>query len=278
MSLVCAIAVALLIETAAPERGPIGICAHRGDKKVTPENTIPAFQSAVRKGAHMIELDVAPTSDGRLIIMHDRTLDRTTNGSGAVSDHTFDEIRALDAGSWFNEEFAGTQVPTLEEALEVIPPQILCNVHLRGDARVGEESARVIARMGRLKHCFLACSREQAEAARKVAPSIMICNMDRQGGDREAYVRTTIEMNAQFIQLRGEEEGLKELVENCRRNNVKVNYFGTEDPEKMKRLVDMGVNYILTDDLDTGLRVLKEDYGVKPVKLPKQETDPADTP
>ena len=75
------------------------ICAHRGDVEVTPENTISAFLSAVRKGAQQIEFDVALTKDGKLVVMHDSTVDRTTSGKGRVSDLTFDEIRLLDAGS-----------------------------------------------------------------------------------------------------------------------------------------------------------------------------------
>jgi glycerophosphoryl diester phosphodiesterase len=76
-----------------------------------------AFQAAIDAGADYFELDVRTTSDGKFVIMHDETLDRTTNGTGKVHEHTFDEIRALDAGAKFAPAFAGTKVPTLDEAL-----------------------------------------------------------------------------------------------------------------------------------------------------------------
>ncbi|MGB8860547.1 MAG: GNAT family N-acetyltransferase [Ilumatobacteraceae bacterium] len=95
------------------------VVAHRGASTECPENTMPAFDRAIDLGAHVIEFDVQPTSDGQLVVIHDLTLDRTTNGHGPVFRSTFDEIRGLDAGSWFDPAFAGTCVPTLVEVLEL---------------------------------------------------------------------------------------------------------------------------------------------------------------
>jgi glycerophosphoryl diester phosphodiesterase len=95
----------------------IAVIAHRGEHRAHPENTLPAFQAAIDAGADFFELDVRTTSDGRLVLMHDRTVDRTTNGGGAVRELTFDQIRALDAGAKFSPRFAGTKVPSFEEAL-----------------------------------------------------------------------------------------------------------------------------------------------------------------
>jgi glycerophosphoryl diester phosphodiesterase len=97
----------------------IKVIAHRGEHLHHPENTMPAFQAAIDAGADYFELDVRTTSDKKFIIMHDKTLDRTTNGAGEVKDHTFDEIRALDAGAKFSQAFAGTKVPTLDEAFDL---------------------------------------------------------------------------------------------------------------------------------------------------------------
>jgi glycerophosphoryl diester phosphodiesterase len=88
----------------------IAVISHRGEHLAHPENTLPAFQSAIDAGADFFELDVRTTSDGRLVLMHDRTVDRTTHSQGSVREMTFDQIRALDAG-------AGAKPPTLEEAL-----------------------------------------------------------------------------------------------------------------------------------------------------------------
>jgi len=259
LSLACSL---LLLAAGPAIPSPLGACAHRGDNKVAPENTIPAFVSAVEKGAQMIEFDVGLTRDDKLVIMHDATVDRTTDGKGKVSDLTFDEIRALDAGKWFNEKFAGAKVPMLEEVLDVIPERIICNVHLKGGVKLGEATARVINRMNRVGQCVLACESDAARAAKAIAPQIRICNMDRQGINHMNYVKATIETRAEFIQLAGPENGLKEAVDLCHANGITVNYFGAEDPAKIRRLVEAGVNYILTDDLDACLKVLSEDFGV----------------
>ena len=93
--------------------------AHRGEHLHHPENTIPAFQAAIDAGADYFEADIRTTSDGKLVIMHDDTADRTTNGSGPVSNMTFDQVRALDTGAKFSREFAGTRVPTFDEILDL---------------------------------------------------------------------------------------------------------------------------------------------------------------
>ncbi len=245
-------------------------CAHRGDKAVAPENTLPAFISAVERGAHQIEFDVHMTKDNHLVIIHDSTVDRTTDGSGAVAETTFEAIRALDAGSWFAPEFAGARVPTLREVLEVIPEEILCNVHLKNAPGVAEASAKVIRDMGRLNHCFLACTLKQAEEAKVAAPEIMICNMDRQRGDRSAYIEQTIVKGCEFIQLHWGQgtDGLKEDVALLQRAGVRVNWFGAQEEALIRTLAEAGVDYILTDDLALCLKVL-QNYGVSPLQINK---------
>jgi glycerophosphoryl diester phosphodiesterase len=91
--------------------------AHRGHSLALPENTRLAYEKAIELGVEMIECDVNITSDGVLVMMHDWSLDRTTNGAGRVSDCTLDEIQRLDAGSQFNPEFAGAPVPLTEDTL-----------------------------------------------------------------------------------------------------------------------------------------------------------------
>jgi len=93
--------------------------AHRGEHLHHPENTIPAFQEAIRVGADFIEVDVRTTSDGKLVLSHDGSVERRTTSKGEISKMTFEEVRALDAGSKSGPEFAGTKVPTFDEALEL---------------------------------------------------------------------------------------------------------------------------------------------------------------
>ncbi len=114
-------------------KNKIPVAAHRGNSKYFPENTLPAFRSAIELKADMVEIDLHMTSDDVLILMHDHTVDRTTNGTGLIREKTFAEMRALDAGSWKGEAFAGTQVPTFEEFLELFrdQPEMLFNIELK---------------------------------------------------------------------------------------------------------------------------------------------------
>ena len=93
------------------------IFAHRGSKGTHPENTLASFKEAVRVGSDGIELDVHLTKDGQLVVIHDETVDRTTNGTGEIRTLTLAEIKELDAGSWFHNKYAGEKIPTLEEVL-----------------------------------------------------------------------------------------------------------------------------------------------------------------
>jgi glycerophosphoryl diester phosphodiesterase len=97
--------------------GRVAISAHRGASGYAPENTLAAFRQAHALGADMVELDVHLTRDERLVVHHDDTLDRTTNGTGYVRDHTWDQLKDLDAGSWYGPEFAGERIPLLEDVL-----------------------------------------------------------------------------------------------------------------------------------------------------------------
>ena len=235
-------------------------CAHRGDCKSAPENTLPAIQSAVAKHAPMIEFDVQATKDGQLVIMHDGDVKRTTNGKGKVDELTFTEIRLLDAGKWFGPQFAGTRVPTPRELLEVIPHSIVCNVHLKAGIGLGTKTAALLKDMGRLDHCMMACNDAQAAEARAVAPEVKICNMSRQTGSRKAYVDATIERKADYIQLLHTQglDGLDEEIKRLHAHGIKVNWFGTEDPALMRKLAGWGVDYILTNDLELCMKTLAQ--------------------
>src|SRR5690606_12934395 len=107
---------------AAPKReravdlaGVRQIVAHRGSSAEAPECTLASIRRAIAAGATAAEIDVRTTKDGALVVLHDATLNRTTNGTGAVNERTLAEVRALDAGSWFDPKFAGEKVPTLAE-------------------------------------------------------------------------------------------------------------------------------------------------------------------
>ena len=110
------------------------IIAHRGYRKRYPENTLLAFEAAFDAGAHMIELDVTLSRDRRVVVIHDDTLNRTTSGKGKVGDFSVDELKRLDAGSWFDSRFAGERIPTLEEVLVNCIERGALNIEIKASA------------------------------------------------------------------------------------------------------------------------------------------------
>ncbi|MGB1925762.1 MAG: glycerophosphodiester phosphodiesterase [Rubripirellula sp.] len=254
--------------TEMPERG---ICAHRGASQSHPENTILAFEEAIRLGVHMIEFDVAMTKDKKLVLMHDATIDRTTNGSGKVSDHTLAELKALDAGVYKGEQFAGTKIPTLSETLAMMPQNIWLNVHLKGEEQLAVETAKVIYAHKREHQCFLACSEKAINAARSNWPEIKHCNMDRQANNLQ-YVEQTIGMEAEFIQLLGGKNANPEHVKTAIQNQIRVNFCCTNSAEVIKSLFSAGIQFPLVDDA-AGMMKVAESLGIPKLK-PSYPSDP----
>ena len=246
-------------DIAMPARG---LCAHRGAMSTHPENTIPAFEEAIRLGAQMIEFDVQLTKDGALVLMHDATVDRTTNGKGKAADLTLAELKALDAGSKMDAKFTGTRIPTFEEALAVFPQNVWLNCHLKGGADLGEATAKVIAKTGRAHQAFLAATADAAMAARAVVPDILICNMERQSSSM-SYAQDTIAMKAQFIQLLGKGEVPVEAIKLLKDAAIRVNYYHDESPEGLRRQWQAGVDFPLVNDLAKAVPIALE-AGIKP--------------
>ncbi|MBU2649087.1 glycerophosphodiester phosphodiesterase [bacterium] len=110
------------------------LIAHRGDKTRYPENTLAAFEAAVNAGAEMIELDISLSRDRSMVVIHDDTLERTTNGKGPVNERTLSELKKLDAGSWFDKQFAAERIPTLREVLEMVDRRALVNIEIKKSA------------------------------------------------------------------------------------------------------------------------------------------------
>ncbi|MDR3196595.1 MAG: hypothetical protein LBU34_01895 [Planctomycetaceae bacterium] len=221
-----------------------GICAHRGENGVFPENTVIGFKEAVRLGAAQVEFDVRRTKDNRLIIMHDATVDRTTNGTGKTTDLTFEEIRKLDAGIKKDKRFAGTLIPTFEEALDSLPRNVWINVHVY--ASNPTEIATIIIEKKREHQAFMACKRNYALEVKKTCPQIKICNMERQGGNISQYIRETIEWKCEFIQLIGK-LGSPEEMKALKDAGIRINYTITKNPQHFKELIEAGVDFPLVN-------------------------------
>lgn len=130
--------------------------AHRGFSERYPENTMAAFEAAVQAGSRMIELDVTLSKDGEVVVIHDATVDRTTDGNGWVKALTCRELKQLDAGTWFHPHFANQRIPTLAEVLDAFGSRILINIEIKAEeapfsaAGVGIE--KKVVRMVRQRH------------------------------------------------------------------------------------------------------------------------------
>lgn len=107
------------------------IFAHRGASKIAPENTLEAFRMASEGVCDGIELDIQMTDDDQLVVIHDVTLERTTNGFGRVLDKSLEALKALDAGSWFDGKFCDSKIPTLQEAVDIIDESKLINIEIK---------------------------------------------------------------------------------------------------------------------------------------------------
>jgi glycerophosphoryl diester phosphodiesterase len=110
------------------------IVAHRGDSGHAPENTLAAFRRAIECGADMIELDIQRTKDNRLVVFHDATLRRTTNGKGYIARKTYAQLAGLDAGSWFDKKFAGEKIPLLDDVLSLLRGKIYVDIEIKPTA------------------------------------------------------------------------------------------------------------------------------------------------
>ena len=144
------------------------------------------------------------------------------------------------------------------------PGPVELNVHLRPMPDLAEKVVEQIMAMGRVEQCHLAMGEAQAAISRRLCPELKICNMEHQGRAASDYPDDTIRMGAQYLQILGWDASVPQVCDRLHTHGITINYFGTEDPELMRRLAEAGIDFILTDDLDTCLAVLAE-YGVTPL-------------
>ncbi len=236
-----------------------GLCAHRGAMATFPENTLPAIREAVRLGVAMIELDARMTADSVIVLLHDATVNRTTNGSGKLRTLTLEEVKQLDAGSWKGACFSGTRIPTLAESLAVIPSGIWINVHVKEGPVVSQKAAEVIYLQHKEAQAFLACDTASASFVRRRFPEIMICNMERQA-DTKDYVRLTLNTHSDFIQFFHTpiNDTLRICCERLKEAGIRINYYRGENAEEVRQLWKLGVDFVLVNDPAAIMKEMKE--------------------
>ncbi len=232
------------------------IIAHRGFSSSFPENTAIAFEKAIELGVECIEFDVYLTRDGHLVVIHDGTVDRTTDGTGRVGELTLAEIKCLDAGTWFAPEFAGERIMTLAETLDLIGDRARKNVQLKANDVSRDELTRKsvaeIVRQNALDHAYIASEQETVELVKRLDPRVEICNLSPY--PTEDYIARSAAIDCRILQPRHHQVD-DEFVRDAHRNGMEVNPFFANDELEMRRLIACGVDGILTDCPDVLVRV-----------------------
>jgi glycerophosphoryl diester phosphodiesterase len=238
---------------------PVAVIGHRGGRALAPENTLAAFRNAIRLGVDYVEIDVRATRDGHLVIMHDQTVDRTTNGTGAVRDLDFATIRSLDAGSKFDPKYAGEKVPTLDEVLELCRGKI--NIYLDHKEAPTDQVLAAVKKHHMEKHVVVyngpdGCREwKQLDSNIPVMPSLP--NPYRREGGIAEFEKT---LPAEVLDG-NQVEWTKELVDEAHAAGVKVyvDALGPNDnPDGFRKALAMGVDGIQTDHPDQLIQTLKE--------------------
>jgi glycerophosphoryl diester phosphodiesterase len=225
------------------------IIGHRGAAGEAPENTLGAFRLALEQGCQGIELDVHLSADGRLIVCHDETLDRTTDRSGRIHDMRAEEIREADAGAWFSEKFRGEKVPYLEEVFELTPPGIMINVevkHIYG-GRLEAVLLELLRRTGRLgdvvvssfDHKLLARIKQQ-EAEIRIG-LLYSADLINHAGYAELLGVPVFSLHPHHLLIGAED------VAEARRRGLAVYPFTANSEEDLRALIRQGVSGIITD-------------------------------
>ena len=233
------------------------IIGHRGTAGLAPENTLIGIRRAHEEGASWVEFDVKLTADDVPILMHDDRLGRTTDGRGKVALATFDEIRTLDAGSWFAPAFAGERVPTLRATLELcIELGLGMNVELKPCPGREEETARIAMatlddawpdRLNLPSPLISSFDEKALAAAMAFAPDrlrgCLVTRVPRSWPTRmERFGCRTLNVSNRWIR--------KAHVEAAMQAGVPVLVYTVDDPGRAQALLDMGVTSIFTDRVD----------------------------
>jgi len=248
--------------------------AHRGGSKLAPENTLAAFESAVADwGVDMLEMDVRLTADGHVVVIHDDTVDRTTDGSGAVRDMTLAELRGLDAGYRFRDlegepsfRGCGVGLSTFEEVLEACPG-VWINVEAKERA-VARPLVEIILRRGEQHRVLVAAEHERNRRDVQDYPGprgasrrdcLLFWLLHRlPGGSAYTPGVDAFQVPERF---KGHRVLTPRLIAEAHRRNIPVHVWTVDDPEDMARLLSWGADAIQTDRPDLLSAVLVEACG-----------------
>ncbi len=237
------------------------ILAHRGDLTHAPENTLPSFQQAIQKGADGVELDVKLTSDGHVIVIHDPTVDRTTDGKGRVASFTLEAIRKFDAGLWFDEKFRGTKVPLLEEVFETVGRDKLINIELTNystprDGLVVKVCELIKKHNNQKQIIFSSFFPANLKIAMQTLPEVPR-GLLAMPGVIGLWARSFGFMFGEYQALHPHISSAdKQQVQRVHRIHRRVHVWTANTPGEINQLKEWGVDGIFTDDPQTAVRAL----------------------
>jgi Glycerophosphoryl diester phosphodiesterase len=234
----------------------IKITSHRGFSRGVPENTLPAIEKAIEEKADYVEMDVRQTKDRKLVLLHDENVRRTTGINKNIGNMTYDEVILLDAGKWVSEEYAGTRIPTLEEALETCKGKINMNLDLKEDRNaVGLEESVVgfINQYEMENQCVItSTSRTILENVKKLNPNIRTGYITYQI-QRSDFKNSTIDffsINSCFAS--------ENLLQSVHEEGKEVLVWTVNTKSELERMKNLGVDNIITDDPSYAKEVLFE--------------------
>lgn len=224
-------------------------CAHRGASGCAPENTLSAIDKAIRQGADMAEIDVRPTADGKLVLFHDETLQRTSNGQGRVGEHTLTELRRLDAGGWYGSAWQGEIIPELGEVLTATRGRLQLNIELKGfdhNETALMELLRLLSRPEDADRCVVTSfDTELIDELKARVPEM-----------RVGYILGPGEVPSWAFRLRIDllsvERSLVDaaFMEFATASEKPVHVWTVDDPQDMIHYISLGVDAIITNHPD----------------------------
>ncbi len=229
------------------------IIGHRGDSAHAPENTVAAIRQAFDAGADAVEVDVAQTADGHLVLLHDATVDRTTDGTGKLADLTLDRVRALDAGSWKDARYAGERVPTFGEALQAATERGLLLLDLKAEGLLESIAAEVRAKEMTDRVLLCCWSARQAADARQHLPEAPACQLGSAPLEPPAdWFRAILAKGLRGLSM-NYQSLTPEFVREAHLRAMPVYAWTINDPGSIELVSAMGVDGILTDDVPMAL-------------------------
>jgi glycerophosphoryl diester phosphodiesterase len=237
----------LTLLAAAPAPGQtrrVVAIAHRGEHLHHPENTIPAYEEAIRVGADFIEVDVRTTSDGKLVLSHDATVDRCTSGRGEIAGMTFDQIEALDAGIKAGAEFAGTRVPAFDQALDLARGKIGIYVDVKSAS--AQDLVAHIDGHGMAGHVVIYCGLALARQIQALNPRLKVMPESVIAG----HARTLIEQLHPEVIAFGGGDFTPEIIGIVKQAGAAVyvdRQGSTDTPRDWQAAIDAGADGIQTD-------------------------------